>query len=80
MFVARSIIDPIIAIAAGVLLIAYIRAEYYKPTPTEAAALQYPHELGFPVWYNKGQSPYDSIPDVVTGRNREVEQVLVLHG
>jgi hypothetical protein len=80
MFIGRSIIDPIIAIAAGVLLVAYIRVEYHKPTPTEAASLQYPHELGFPSWYNKGQSPHDVTPDDVTRGNGEAEHVLVLHG
>lgn len=79
MFIARSIIDPIIAISAGVLLIAYIRVEYLKPTPTEAASLQYPHELGFPSWYGKGQSPHDVISDGVRPHGG-VEQVLVLHG
>jgi hypothetical protein len=80
MFPARTILDPIIAIAVGALFVAYLRAEYLAPVPTEAATLRYPHEFGFPAWFSKGPSPHDVVEDDLVGANEPEERVLVLHG
>lgn len=80
MFPARTILDPIIAIAAGVLFIAYLRTEYLAPVPTEVATLKYPHEFGFPAWFSKGPSPHDVVEEDLLRPGDPEERVLVLHG
>lgn len=80
MFPARTILDPIIAIAAGVLFIAYLRTEYLAPVPTEVATLKYPHEFGFPAWFSKGPSPHDMVEEDLVQTGGPEERVLILHG
>jgi hypothetical protein len=80
MFPARTILDPIIAIAVGVLFIAYLRTEYLAPVPTEVATLKYPHEFGFPAWFSKGPSPHDVVEENLIQPGDPEERVLILHG
>jgi hypothetical protein len=80
MFASRSFSDAIIALVAVILLIIYIRTEYHKPIVTEAASLRYPHQLGFPSWFARGQSPYDVILGGSEAPEDGMERVLILHG